>query len=204
MKKIILLTLTLGFSMLTLNAQKGKAKAKSTSTEYALNSGTTSVLWTGTKVGGQHTGAIKVSEGSLTLNGSTITKGNIVIDMNSITCTDIENAEYNGKLIGHLKADDFFGTDKYPTATLAITKATLVKDNNYKVVGNLTIKGKTHPIAFNSTINNVDGKLTATSKIKVNRTKFGIKYGSGLIGTAQDKLIHDDFTLDITLEANKK
>jgi len=43
------------------------------------------------------------------------------------------------KLIGHLKAADFFDTENFPTAIFKITKV-----NGNEVFGNLTIKGKTN------------------------------------------------------------
>lgn len=191
-------------SIVTLNAQKAKTKIKTTATEYSLNSTSTTLNWTGTKVGGKHTGTILAKEGTFVQLGNSISSGKVTIDMNSITCNDIADAEYNGKLIGHLKADDFFGTEKFSTATLEIVKTKLIKGSNYKVDGKMTIKGITKPISFNSTIDFKDGTLKANAKITINRTKFGIKYGSGLIGTAQDKLIYDDFILDVVLEATKK
>ena len=43
-----------------------------------------------------------------------------IIDMSTITNTDLEDAEYNAKLVNHLKSDDFFGVEKFPTAKLEI------------------------------------------------------------------------------------
>ncbi len=42
--------------------------------------------------------------------------GNFVVDMTSITNNDLKDEGYNQKLVGHLKSDDFFGVEKYPTA----------------------------------------------------------------------------------------
>jgi polyisoprenoid-binding protein YceI len=42
--------------------------------------------------------------------------------MNSIVDTDIADAGMNGKLVGHLKSDDFFSVVAFPTAELVITK----------------------------------------------------------------------------------
>ena len=42
-------------------------------------------------------------------SGSTVTGGTFAIDMKSIVCLDLTDAETNGKLVGHLKSDDFFG-----------------------------------------------------------------------------------------------
>ena len=79
------------------------------------------------------------------VNGGKIVGGTFVIDMNSITCTDIKDDQYNAKLVGHLKSDDFFGVEKFPTATFEITGASPIADAaagqpNYNVEGNLTIK----------------------------------------------------------------
>ena len=43
--------------------------------------------------------------------------------MTSMTNTDL-GGEYGDKLIGHLKSDDFFGVETYPTATLEIVSST--------------------------------------------------------------------------------
>ena len=82
------------------------------------------VKWTGNKIGGAHNGEIKVKSGTLELKTGNIVKGSVVIDMNSITCTDIENEGVNKKLVDHLKSDDFFGVEKFPTAKFTVTKAT--------------------------------------------------------------------------------
>ena len=65
--------------------------------------------------------------------------------MTTINTTDLEG---KGKtnLDGHLKSDDFFGTEKFPTATLVIKSIGEKSANVYSVTGDLTIKGKTESI----------------------------------------------------------
>lgn len=197
--------LTMGqYSAQSKAAAKTSKKNATSQSIYLVDKDATVIKWTGKKVGGSHFGKVKAENGALNVTGGNISSGNMVIDMNSITCDDIENAEYNGKLIGHLKNEDFFNTATFPQAMLDITKVNKVGNGKYKVVGKLTIKGISQPVSFDANMTMDGDKLTGTAKLVFNRTKFDVKYGSGLIGTAQDKLIYDDVILEINLVANKK
>ena len=77
-------------------------------TTFNVDTAASKVVWTGTKVTGKHTGTVNIKSGSLTVDNGALTAGNVVLDMNSISSTDLEG-EYKEKLDGHLKADDFFG-----------------------------------------------------------------------------------------------
>jgi len=162
----------------------------------SVNAEKSSIVWLGKKVTGEHTGNIKIKEGSFEVKKDKIVSGTFVIDMTTITNTDLTDAEYNGKLVGHLKSDDFFGVEKFPTATLKITEATAFKDNKATVKGNLTIKGKTNPIEFVVTKN----VANYTATLIVDRSKYDVKYGSSsFFEGLGDKVIYDEFTLDVTL-----
>lgn len=155
------------------------------------------IKWTGKKIGGSHFGYINLKEGTLVLDHQQITSGMFTLDMQSLSNTDIEDEEYKKKLIGHLSTDDFFGTDNFPEATLNITKSTPFENNIATVKGDLTIKGITHPIEF--TANYSEHTLMAT--IIVDRSKYNVKYGSkSFFKNIGDKLIYDEFTLDVTLD----
>lgn len=172
---------------------------------YELDAKTTTATWLGKKITGQHTGGINISKGSILSDGKTITGGSFEFDMNSITCTDLTDPEWNGKLVGHLKADDFFGVQKNPTAKFELTKAVLKSGNDYDVTGKLTIKGITNEITFPAMIKTEGKALVGVAKITVNRTKFDIKYGSAsFIEGIGDKAISDDFELNVTLVAKTK
>ena len=208
MKKLIILSL-IALTGFSIQAQS-KAKAKKATTQsstvlstYELDNSATTVLWTGKKVGGKHFGKIKTTSGSLTTSGTTLTGGSIAIDMNSMTCDDITDAEYNGKLIGHLKNEDFFNTASFPEAKFDITKV-IYKGKMAVISGNLTIKGITNPVSFNATIGNSGSQMTAKGKLSFDRTKFDVKYGSTLFGAAADKAIENNVSLDIIMVANKK
>lgn len=178
---------------------------KASNVNYAIDTKATTAKWVGKKVTGQHEGGISISKGNIVSDGKTVTGGSFEIDMTSITCTDLTDKEWNGKLVGHLKADDFFGVDKHPTAKFEITKATLKSGNDYDVTGKLTIKGITNEITFPAMIK-MDAKAFVTiAKIMVNRTKFDIKYGSAsFFEGLGDKALSDEFELNINVVAIAK
>jgi polyisoprenoid-binding protein YceI len=154
------------------------------------------ITWVGKKVTGQHTGTITLRSGTLDFNNNALSGGMFEMDMTTISCTDL-TGEYAGKLVGHLKSDDFFGVEKHKTASFKITKVMPgSKANSYRVEGNMTIKGITAPVSFEAMLEN--GK--ATAKIVIDRTKYDIKYGSGsFFDNLGDKAIDNNFELDVML-----
>ncbi|MCD0489217.1 YceI family protein [Pedobacter sp. MC2016-14] len=163
---------------------------------YTVDAAKSSITWIGKKVTGSHNGTIALKSGTLNVNGKSITGGSFVIDM-----TSIKDADGSEKLEGHLKADDFFGSTKYPTSTFVITKVA-----GAVVTGNLTIKGITKPVSFPATVTvNADGTATALAgKILVDRTKYDIKYGSkSFFDSIGDKAIDDNFEISVKLVAKK-
>lgn len=116
--------------------------------------------------------------------------------MTTLAVTDLEAGKGKEKLEGHLSSDDFFGITNHKNAKLVVTKAKKT-DKGYVVAGDLTIKGKTNPIKFILTVNGD----TASTTLKVDRTKYDIKYGSGsFFDNLGDKTISDEFELAINLK----
>ena len=154
------------------------------------------VVWKGYKVTGSHEGTISIKSGSLVFDNEKLTGGEFVMDMTTIGATDLEG-EYKGKLDGHLKSDDFFGVEKYPTATLVFKKVKAKGKNAYDVTGDLTIKGKTESVSFSISVYG----SKATASLKVDRTKFDVRYGStSFFDDLKDKAIYDEFDLVADLE----
>jgi polyisoprenoid-binding protein YceI len=107
--------------------------------------------------------------------------------------------------MGHLASDDFFSVVKFPESKMVITKVTSVAGDEYHFLADLTIKGVTNPVEFNAKFTLNGDKLTSEGVITVNRTLFGIKYGSGsFFQGLGDKVIYDDFTLTFNVVAQKK
>lgn len=163
--------------------------------EYSVDAKSSKLKWTGKKVGGKHWGHIDIKSGSFKVEKDMITSGEFTIDMATITCDDLEG-EWNQKLVGHLKSDDFFGVDKHPTSTLKIKESTSFKKGEATVKGELTIKGKTHPVEFTAMKN---GK-SYTATIVVDRTLYDVRYGSDkFFDNLGDKAINDEFTMEVKL-----
>ena len=161
-----------------------------------INTATSSIEWLGKKVTGQHNGTVNFKDGTLVFKNNKLAGGTFTVNMTSLTATDL-SGEYQGKLNGHLKADDFFGTEKYPTATLVFKKIGVKSANVYNVTADLTIKGITKPVTFELTVNG----NTATTTFNVDRTKYDIKYGSkSFFESIGDKAIYDEFELKVALK----
>ena len=154
------------------------------------------ISWVGKKVTGQHSGTVKLQDGALVFKKNKLAGGSFTVDMTSIEVTDLKAGQGKEKLEGHLKNDDFFGTDKYPTATLDFKSIAAKKGNVYTVNADLTVKGKTAPVTFDLTVTG----NKATTSFKIDRTKYGVQYGSGsFFSNLGDKTIDDNFDISATI-----
>ena len=175
-------------------------KALKTKT-YNVDAKQSKAAWTGKKVTGEHTGNVEVSSGNLLVTENKLTSGTFTLNLASLTVTDIPEADKNAKLVEHLKNDDFFATNKYPTSQFVITKSVFKGGDNYELTGNLTIKGITQPITFPAVVKITDKSVTGKAQITINRTKFDIKYkSSNYFENLGDKAIYDDFELSVNLQ----
>lgn len=161
-----------------------------------VNTKASVVKWTGNKVGGSHNGEIQLKSGYFEFKNDQIIGGEVVMDMNTITDKDLDDEGYNQKLVGHLKSDDFFGVEKYPTSSFVVTKATKFNHGKATVSGKITIKGKTEELTFDV----VKTGNEYTGQLQVDRSKFDVRYGSNsFFDNLGDKVIDDIFILDIKL-----
>jgi len=157
------------------------------------------IKWLGKKIGGQHDGNIQLKSGSLELESGQIVGGSIIIDMTTITNTDLKDAGYSQKLVGHLNSDDFFGVEKYPTAIFKVTHSSKFSNGKANLTGDMTIKGKAESISFE--VKKTGNEYVAT--IEIDRSKFDVRYGSNsFFDNLGDKTIDDIFTLEIKLAVN--
>lgn len=182
MKKFLFIIMVLGASISYAQVKK-------------INTQKSSINWIGKKVTDEHGGTLKFKEGSLTFKNKVITGGSFVVDMTTLANTD-QTGKDKEKLEGHLKSSDFFDTEGYHTAKMVFKSVTAKSKGNYAVKADLTIKGKTNPITF---IMITKGK-TATANLNIDRTKFGIQYGSGsFFDDLGDRTIYDEFELNVSL-----
>ncbi|MCR9144193.1 MAG: YceI family protein [bacterium] len=175
---------------------------------YSADAGASSITWKGSKLyeSDIHTGTIALESGKLGFKDGAPVAGSFTIDMTSIQNTDIENAEYNAKLVGHLKNEDFFDVEKFPTAKFEIVSVSPGSAaNEYNITGNLTIKSITKSISGTATIaNNADG-AEANAKLIFDRTQFNVQYGSEstFADLAKDKVIDDKIEIAMKIALAK-
>ena len=189
MKTNILKTLALIVLAITIASFKSIIEKKVKVTE-------SDITWKAYKVTGSHEGTLNLSDGTLIFEDNQLTGGNFVIDMTTINVTDLEAGSGKEKLEGHLNSDDFFGTTNHKTAMFNITD---VEGNNgtYQVTGDFTIKGKTESNTFEMIVDD----NSASANLKIDRTKFDIKYGSSsFFDNLKDKAISDEFDLNVKLK----
>lgn len=171
---------------------------------YKVDTQKSKIEWVGRKVTGEHKGELKLASGSLNFEGKNFKDGSFVMDMNAMSVTDLQG-EMNGKLLGHLKSEDFFSVDKFSTAEFEVTKITPAGAGKVNVTGNLTIKGIKKPITFPAALSIKENVVVAVANgVKVDRTSYNIRYGSkSFFESIGDKAIDDDFELNISLVARK-
>jgi len=178
---------------------------------YAVNTTTSLVRWTGRNLFNHHHGTLRLAGGHLEVDHGLLQSARFVVDMATIACDDLDDPDMNALLIRHLRDDDFFAVDRFPTAECAITTAEPVPDAshgtpNYTLRGTLTLRGVTRPIAFPAVIAAADtGQLTGQAQFEFDRTQFGSHYGSGrLFAFLGPHVVNDHVHLHVKLHATKK
>ncbi len=167
------------------------------------------VKWVGFKTysDGRHNGTISIKSGAFKVQGEELVGGSFVIDMNSIQCLDLDDEEYNGKLVGHLMSDDFFAVEENPEARFEITSVTPAGGTevggSHVVEGNLTLRGITKSITIPADIKVSNGKVRVkTPEFAIDRKQWNVMFGStGIEGLAKDKLIDDNILLELEINA---
>ncbi len=197
--------------------EKQESQLSASGSEYAINMEESEVHWRGKKPTGEHYGVVGLQDGYLMYEDGQITGGNFVIDMGSIQVDDLEDPEMNQKLTGHLKSEDFFEVETYPTATFEITNVEPAGDvsaeglddgfePDVKITGNLTMKDSTKSVSFYATLDEVGDQIDATTNtFIIDRSDWNVRYGSRtFFDDLQDQFIYDDIALKIDLSADKK
>jgi polyisoprenoid-binding protein YceI len=165
--------------------------------KYEVQNAKSSIEWVGRKVSGAHNGTVPIKEGSFIVEGDQIISGKVIINIASIKILDITDPATNFQLAGHLASYDFFYSDQYPEATFDITSV-----SGSQIKGYLTIKDITHPLSFDAQICCKEDTLTASGKIIIDRTKYGIKFRSGnFFKDLGEWLIYNEFDLNLNIMA---
>lgn len=186
-----------------------EAPAAVTGVTYTADAANSGIEWIGTKPAGTHTGTVNITSGEFVMGEEGITGGAFVIDMNSITVTDLEG-DQKANLEAHLKGnaegkeDHFFNVAEFPTASFEVTGMT-AEGEKTMMEGNLTIKGITKNISFPVTVvNNGDMIEVSSETFAIDRTQWNVNYGSkSIFDNLGDKFINDAIELTIKVTATK-
>ena len=168
--------------------------------EYQIDKTKSVVRWIGRTPVKFHDGTIDIQEGNFSVDDNGILNGNIIIDMESINCTDLSGGGKKS-LEEHLMNDDFFSVNKFKTSKINISSE--MKPNNGLIdfKGNLEIKNISNPISFKLSINKTpEGKYTASSKLTFDRSMYNVKYKSkSFFDDLGDKFIKDDIEIELEI-----
>ena len=170
---------------------------------FTIDTAKSSIEWIGKKVTGAHNGTINIADGVLTVTDGKLKGGKFTIDTRSIRVLDVTDPGTNAQFAGHLASEDFFGIEKYPTATLEITSVSQDPNATHHIAGNLTVKGISHPIEFDAEVGGIkDDTIQASGRLVIDRTLYGMRFRSGnYFKDLGDNLIYNDFTLNVRLYA---
>ncbi len=197
MKKALRNSLVIAFVSLVLFSFKSKGD----NIYIPVDVTKSKIEWFARKIAGKHNGFISILSGTIETNGKMVTGGRFIVDTKSMTDVDVHFKSSNRWLMGHLK-NNFFQVEKYPTASFVITSVT-PNAEKFDVIGKLTIKDSTQEIKFPADISITPTSVNATATIKLDRRKFGVDYGSGVIKRMANKAIYNEFELKINLVAGK-
>ena len=141
----------------------------------------------------------KVS-GVLKYDESDLTRSSIEA---SIDVTSIETRD--GQRDGHLKSEDFFHAEKFPTLSFKSTSVKVLGDGELAVEGDLTIRGVTRKVVFA-----VEGptpaakdpwgnlRIAVSASTKINRKDFGLTWNAAL--ETGGILVGDEVTITLDVE----
>jgi polyisoprenoid-binding protein YceI len=119
------------------------------------------------------------------------------IDVNSVS-TNNEDRD------NHLRSNDFFAAEEYPAITFENGRLKKVKDDQYTMSGDMTIRGTTHPVTldvvYNGTMKDPWGNMKAGFEItgKLNRKDYGLTWNT--ITEAGGMLVGEDVKLEINAQ----
>ena len=183
----------------------GVKETKLNAGDYNAIEGSSEVLWECKWLGGaRHDGSVQLVSGSINISETSEVNGRFIVDLNLMKCFDLTNEGANRTLIRHLKSDDFFDVANYSEAMLDLISGKNISGNEFEFSGNLTIKGRSHPIIFTGTV--IENNLSYDTNLKLifDRSKYDVRYRSAsLFSDLGDRIIADDVKLTVKAKFKK-
>jgi rhodanese-related sulfurtransferase len=152
---------------------------------YRVDVEKSAVEWSGRNINNRHHGRIAISAGEVVLENGRPKSGRFVLDMNSISNVDLQDEGWRSMLLRHLKSEDFFDVQRYPTVTFELRGAADIAactpgTPNMEIAGTLNIKDTVHPLCFPAIVAAQEGGIVkAQASINFDRTLWNVCYGSG-------------------------
>lgn len=152
---------------------------------YTVDGAASRLEWMGRNLNGRHYGTIAVSGGEVGVKNGLLAGGSIALDMSSIVNLDLKDEGYNRMLVSHLKSDDFFDVAHYPSAVYTIDGSEIMPEESacslvFQVKGSLEMKGVRKDLPLTAeVVPQADGQLKARVLCNLDRTRWGVLYGSG-------------------------
>ena len=203
MKKLIALLMFVSLVSCNMNSNKtaetNDVAMTAADATYNIVQDESSLMWTGREVStSSHYGTINFTSGQFEISDGLISQGEFLVDMTSISVQDLTGGSKE-RLEGHLRSDDFFSVESFPTAHLYISSSEVISNGKWMVNGFLTIKDISHPVLFEMA-NTEDGW---NANLVFDRSKYNVKFRSGtFFENLGDKLIYDDIELKINLKTS--
>lgn len=142
------------------------------------------VEWIGRNLLSRHHGTLGIRSGYLDFRDGLPSGGEFVFDMSAIACTNLAGDPLHDVLVNHLRSHDFFDTEIHPEARYRIIGSGRIDGakagaHNLRVEGELTLKGRTLPLAFDAVAGfTPEGHAAAQAVLAFDRTHWDVIYGS--------------------------
>jgi polyisoprenoid-binding protein YceI len=113
----------------------------------------------------------------------------------------------NAQRDDHLRTNDFFDAPNHPQITFRSTKVERVDDENYRLTGDLTIKGTTRPVTVDFEYTGMakdpygNTRVGFEGKATVNRKDWGVEWNAPL--ETGGVLVSEKITLELEVSAIK-
>lgn len=89
----------------------------------------------------------------------------------------------------HLRNEDFFHVEKFPTVRFVTTSIQKTGEGKYTLVGDLTIKKTTRSLSIPVILTKEGGKMRIKGSTTINRVSHGLTFESGLLEPNLHKMV---------------
>lgn len=149
------------------------------------------------------TGVFKKFDATLEVDEDDLTKAKVTFEAD-VDGVDTKNEQRDA----HLKSDDFFNAEQFPKMTFKSTSIKKSGNDEYKLIGDLTIRDITKPVElkveYNGSTKDPWGMERMGFEVsgKINRKEYGLKWSA--VTEAGGLVVADDVKLAMNVEMVKQ